>query len=134
MYSELDRVLLTLFLGYVTHGGDGFLWHLRVPQLNPDQVEIAKSWLKRVDEEVKELEKTGSSARSVKDILRLGTDRGISWSVDHLWDEKMRRVEILGGRVRLINQSFHLQSLLNVVSFLYTTVPPDPRSLGSPSA
>ncbi|KAE9397935.1 carboxylesterase [Gymnopus androsaceus JB14] len=83
--------------GYVTHGGDGFLWHLRVPQLNPDQVEIAKSWLKRVDEEVKELEKTGSSARSVKDILRLGTDRGISWSVDHLWDEKMRRVEILGG-------------------------------------
>lgn len=83
--------------GYVTHGGDGFLWHLRVPQLNPDQVEIAKSWLKRVDEEVKELEKTGSSARSVKDILRLGKDRGISWSVDHLWDEKMRRVEILGG-------------------------------------
>lgn len=86
-----------LLLGYVTHGSDACLWHLRVPQLYPDQVEIAKSWLKRIGEEVKELEKNGRAFRSVNEILRLGKDKEIVWSVDHLWDEKLRLAKILAG-------------------------------------
>ncbi|KAF9075391.1 Alpha/Beta hydrolase protein [Rhodocollybia butyracea] len=83
--------------GYVTHGGDGYLWHLRVPDLTTDQVEIAKNWLKQIDKEVKILEKNGLQSRSVKDILKLGKDREISWSVDQLWDDKMRHAKILAG-------------------------------------
>ncbi|KIK65101.1 hypothetical protein GYMLUDRAFT_39488 [Collybiopsis luxurians FD-317 M1] len=83
--------------GYVTHGGDGYLWHFRVPVLTPDQVEVAKDWLRRVDKEVKELERCNGCSRDVKEILRLSKEKEIEWSVDGLWDEKMRLVEILPG-------------------------------------
>ncbi|KAJ4481216.1 Alpha/Beta hydrolase protein [Lentinula aciculospora] len=82
--------------GYVTHASDSFLWHLREPDLEPDQVKVAKNWLKRIDEEVKNMEHKGSS-RSVKEVLKLGKDKQIVWSRDDLWDNKIRLVKILQG-------------------------------------
>jgi carboxylesterase type B len=82
--------------GYVTHGGDGYLWHFRVPELTPEQLLVGKLWLKRVNEEVKELELNGLS-KDMKDILKLGKDKSIGWAVDNLWDEKMRLVDVLPG-------------------------------------
>ncbi|KAJ3830506.1 Alpha/Beta hydrolase protein [Lentinula raphanica] len=83
--------------GYVTHGSDSFLWHLRIPDLEPEQVELAKIWLKRVNDEVKQLELDGTSSRSMKEVLKLGKNKNISWAEDELWDEKMRLVKILQG-------------------------------------
>ncbi|KAJ4001218.1 Alpha/Beta hydrolase protein [Lentinula boryana] len=83
--------------GFVTHGGDSFLWHLRIPDLEADQVQVAKNWLERVNEEVKNLERNKGSSRSVKEVLKLGKDKEIAWAVDDLWYEKMRLVKILQG-------------------------------------
>ncbi|KAF5392042.1 hypothetical protein D9757_003186 [Collybiopsis confluens] len=86
--------------GYVTHGGDGSLWHLRVPEMTPEQVNIAKDWLRRVDEEIDELERDHrESTRDVKKILKLTVDKRIEWSMDELWNEKMRLVDILPGEL-----------------------------------
>ncbi|KAJ3718102.1 carboxylesterase [Lentinula guzmanii] len=83
--------------GFVTHGGDSFLWHFRIPDLEADQVQVAKNWLERVNEEVKNLERNKVSSRSVKEVLKLGKDKEIAWAVDDLWYEKMRLVKILQG-------------------------------------
>ncbi|KAJ4476408.1 Alpha/Beta hydrolase protein [Lentinula edodes] len=80
--------------GYVTHGGDSYLWHLRIPDLEADQVRVAKDWLKKVNTEIMDLE---HSSRSVQEVLKLGEDKDITWSTDDLWNEKMRLVKILSG-------------------------------------
>ncbi|PBK58292.1 hypothetical protein ARMSODRAFT_1028380 [Armillaria solidipes] len=37
--------------GYVTHGTDTYLWHSRLLSLEPSQAEVARAWIRRVDEE-----------------------------------------------------------------------------------
>ncbi|KAJ3849991.1 Alpha/Beta hydrolase protein [Lentinula lateritia] len=80
--------------GYVTHGGDSYLWHLRIPDLKEDQVQVAKDWLKKVNTEIMNLEHL---SRSVQEVLKLGEDKDIIWSTDDLWNEKMRLLKILQG-------------------------------------
>ncbi|KAJ7272575.1 Alpha/Beta hydrolase protein [Mycena haematopus] len=76
--------------GYVTHGSDRALWALRVPNLTESQVGIARSWLARVSEETEAVESAGKPLRGSKDILILAEDRGVEWTEDLQWDEKMR--------------------------------------------
>ncbi|KAF7309471.1 Carboxylic ester hydrolase [Mycena indigotica] len=68
--------------GYVTHGSDRALWAFRVPDLTEAQVEIARSWLARISEEVEAVESAGKPLRGPQDILALGEDRAIEWSED----------------------------------------------------
>ncbi|KAJ6485803.1 Alpha/Beta hydrolase protein [Mycena sanguinolenta] len=81
--------------GYVTHGGDRALWALRVPNLTESQLEIARSWLTRVTEEREAIESAGKPLRGPKDILILAEDRGVEWTKDLQWDEKMRLLSAL---------------------------------------
>ncbi|KAF8075239.1 Alpha/Beta hydrolase protein [Lyophyllum atratum] len=81
--------------GYVTHGTDRCLWALRIPTLEPHQVEIAKRWLNRISMEIKEMEKEGKPLRDVKTVLTLGKDTEIRWLEDKRWDEVMALKSIL---------------------------------------
>ncbi|KAJ7065320.1 Alpha/Beta hydrolase protein [Mycena amicta] len=81
--------------GYVTHGSDRTLWAFRVPQLTDRQLEVARSWLTRVAEEVEAVESAGKPLRGPRDILVLGEDRTIEWNEDGLWYEKMRLLDAL---------------------------------------
>jgi len=84
-------------LGYVTHGTDRSLWALRLPTLQPDQVDIARSWLDTIASEVKILEQQGKSNRSAKDILVLRGDRTIGWEEDGKWDSIMSLRKVFPG-------------------------------------
>ncbi|KAF7356947.1 Carboxylic ester hydrolase [Mycena venus] len=81
--------------GYVTHGGDRTLWAFRVPDLTESQVEIARTWLTRVSEEMAAVESAGKPLRGPKDILVLAEDRSVEWTEDLQWDEKMRLLSAL---------------------------------------
>jgi hypothetical protein len=84
-------------VGYVTHGGDRFLWALRIPALQPKQVGIVKNWVDRIREEVKELEKEGKPLHDVKMMLALRDDMTIGWKEDQKWDDIMSLHEIIAG-------------------------------------
>ncbi|KAJ7089749.1 Alpha/Beta hydrolase protein [Mycena belliarum] len=81
--------------GYVTHGCDRPLWAFRVPNLKPNQVEIARNWLGRVAEELDAVESAKKPLRGPKDILVLAEDRGVEWTEDLQWDEKMKLLDAL---------------------------------------
>ncbi|KAF5379507.1 hypothetical protein D9615_006529 [Tricholomella constricta] len=85
--------------GYVTHGTDRCLWALRVPTLEPHEVEVAKRWLDRIDAEIKQLEKEDKPARGIKAILTLGEDREIRWTEDKKWDELIALKGVLPGNI-----------------------------------
>ncbi|KAJ7746756.1 Alpha/Beta hydrolase protein [Mycena maculata] len=84
--------------GYVTHGSDRALWAFRVPDLTQSQIEIARNWLGRVDEELDAVlhhslaEGAGDlkPLRGPKEILILGEDRVVEFTEDLQWGEKMR--------------------------------------------
>ncbi|KAJ7708713.1 Alpha/Beta hydrolase protein [Mycena rosella] len=86
--------------GYVTHGSDKVLWAFRTPELIqdniiPDQIDTARTWLRRVAEELEAVESAGKNIRGPKDILILGEDRVVEWEQDEKWDEKMRLLSAL---------------------------------------
>ncbi|KAJ7460686.1 Alpha/Beta hydrolase protein [Mycena latifolia] len=81
--------------GYVTHGSDRTLWAFRIPNLTSSQVDIARNWLGRVAEELEAVESAGKPLRGPKDILILAEDRGVEWTEDLQWDEKMRLLSAL---------------------------------------
>ncbi|RDB18578.1 hypothetical protein Hypma_000327 [Hypsizygus marmoreus] len=83
--------------GYVTHGTDRSLWALRIPTLEPDQIDAAERWLERIDNETKEIEVLGKPARDVRHALTLGEGRIIEWRDDSRWDEIMVLRKILPG-------------------------------------
>ncbi|KAJ7156911.1 Alpha/Beta hydrolase protein, partial [Mycena crocata] len=81
--------------GYVTHGSDRALWAFRVPSLTANQIEIARTWLTRIYDELDAVESAGKPIRGPKDILILAEDRGVEWTEDLQWDEKMRLLDAL---------------------------------------
>ncbi|KAJ6561188.1 Alpha/Beta hydrolase protein [Mycena vulgaris] len=81
--------------GYVTHGSDRSLWAFRVPNLTASQIDVARNWLGRVAEELDAVESAGKPLRGPKDILVLAEDRGVEWTEDLQWDEKMRLLSAL---------------------------------------
>ncbi|KAF7317744.1 Carboxylic ester hydrolase [Mycena kentingensis (nom. inval.)] len=83
--------------GYVTHGTDRMLWAFRVPNLTESQMDVARNWLDRVQEETTAIEKAGKSVHGLRDILvlGLGKDDAIGWTEDALWEEKMRLLDAL---------------------------------------
>ncbi len=83
--------------GYVTHGTDGVIWHLRVPSLEPAQVEVAKNWIQAIDMEVEKLEAAGKPLKPVNQVLALCEDKSIKWIEDGTWKLKMRLLTTLPG-------------------------------------
>ncbi|ESK82478.1 putative carboxylesterase [Moniliophthora roreri MCA 2997] len=83
--------------GWVTHGSDATIWHYRLPVLEEEDVVIAKAWLDRVDDEVKALEKVGSSSLDVRKVLALKKDKTIEWDDDEMWEVKMEMSDIVDG-------------------------------------
>ncbi|KAJ7626324.1 Alpha/Beta hydrolase protein [Mycena polygramma] len=81
--------------GYVTHGSDRALWAFRVPDLTDSQIEIARTWLTRVSDELLAVESAGKPLRGPKDILILAEDKGVEWTQDSHWDEKMKLLSAL---------------------------------------
>ncbi|EED80621.1 predicted protein [Postia placenta Mad-698-R] len=75
--------------GYVTHGTDRALWALRIPNLEPQQAEVARKWLDAIDAEVKQVEEHGNG-RDLQEVLALNEDRTIGWKPDERWNELMR--------------------------------------------
>jgi len=82
------------------------LWALRVPNLQPDQAEIAKAWLKRVSDELKAVE-SGESAYGKQYMLTLKEDETIDWAIDAKWGELMD----IGKKVLDVNGSIIRSSL-----------------------
>ncbi|KJA19623.1 hypothetical protein HYPSUDRAFT_44186 [Hypholoma sublateritium FD-334 SS-4] len=77
--------------GYVTHGCDRLLWAYRIPSLEKDQLEVAKTWLDKMADEVNAMNKSGKSPESSpRKILSLNEDRSISWTDDAKWEEIMK--------------------------------------------
>ncbi|KAF8997843.1 carboxylesterase [Cyathus striatus] len=83
--------------GYVTHGSDRCLWALRVPNLDEDQVGVAKDWVDKVQKEIKQLE--WNSRRSQIELLALQEDKSIGWTKDHKWEWFMKLHDIVPGEV-----------------------------------
>ncbi|KAK7031470.1 carboxylic ester hydrolase [Favolaschia claudopus] len=81
--------------GYITHGTDRALWTFRVPDLNEEQIEVARVWLARIAEETQALENGGKTIKGSRDILVLGEDRTVEWKVDLQWDDKMKLMDAL---------------------------------------
>ncbi|KAJ6581117.1 Alpha/Beta hydrolase protein [Mycena capillaripes] len=81
--------------GYVTHGTDRAIWAFRVPNLTHSQIEVTRTWLARVSEELEAVERARKPLRGPKDILILAEDRGVEWTEDLQWDEKMRLLSAL---------------------------------------
>jgi hypothetical protein len=65
--------------------------------LEPKQVDIAKEWVDRIREEVRELEKEGKPLHHVKTMLALREDMTIGWKEDQKWDDVMSLHEITAG-------------------------------------
>ncbi|KAK0240979.1 Alpha/Beta hydrolase protein [Armillaria nabsnona] len=85
--------------GYVTHGTDTYLWHLRLPSLEPSQAKIARAWIRRVDEESTILEPEGKPSRANNEVFALCEDKSIKWVEDDKWAEKMRLLVTLPGEM-----------------------------------
>ncbi|KAJ7493353.1 Alpha/Beta hydrolase protein [Mycena galericulata] len=81
--------------GYVTHGTDRVLWAFRVPTMIKSQIEIARNWLTRVYEELDAVESAGEPLRGPQAILVLAEDKGVEFTEDLQWDEKMRLLSAL---------------------------------------
>ncbi len=88
-----------LWEGYVTHGTDTYLWHLRLPSLEPSQAEIVRAWIRRVDEERTVLERAGKPSRANNEVFALCEDKSIKWAEDDKWAEKMRLLVTLPGEM-----------------------------------
>lgn len=86
-------------LGYVSHATDRALWVLRTPVLTAQQAEIARQWLKAIDNEVYALEVQGRTIRGVKEILTLKDQFTVEWSEDLKYDTVMRLTKILPGEL-----------------------------------
>ncbi|KIM39628.1 hypothetical protein M413DRAFT_447103 [Hebeloma cylindrosporum] len=81
-------------LGYVTHGCDRILWALRIPSLEPSQVEVARSWLTKVAEEFEAMS-SGKTCYNSQRLLTLKEDTTIEWTDDTKWDKLMKLHDIL---------------------------------------
>ncbi|KAL0572346.1 hypothetical protein V5O48_009617 [Marasmius crinis-equi] len=77
--------------GYVTHGTDSSLWHYRLPSLNPTDVQVADSWLDRIDEELAKIEggRNLSFLKDTSQVLVLKEDQTIDWMADDLWFKRV---------------------------------------------
>jgi hypothetical protein len=90
------NIFFIISSGYVTHGTDRVLWALRIPALEPNQVEVAKGWLNEVAEEVNRLiYGPGPTRRDVHEMLTLKEDRSIGWTKDEKWDTLMKLEKVL---------------------------------------
>ncbi|KAH0583146.1 hypothetical protein H2248_011029 [Termitomyces sp. 'cryptogamus'] len=80
--------------GFVTHGTDRCIWALRRPNLESDQILIAKHWLDKVDKEVQRMEREDKPTRNPQTILTLCADKSIQWKSDTRWDSviKLRNI------------------------------------------
>ncbi|KAI0268158.1 carboxylesterase [Gloeopeniophorella convolvens] len=83
--------------GYVTHATDRPLWAFRLPDLTPSQVEVARAWLSAIHQATRELELEHPVKRGLKEVLILGTDKQIAWSVDEDWDNATKIRRLLPG-------------------------------------
>ncbi|KAF8159277.1 carboxylesterase [Crassisporium funariophilum] len=81
-------------LGYVTHGADRVLWALRTPNLEHDQLEVAKAWLDKITEEFV-ARVTGDSHRDSRFMITLKENKTIEWTKDGKWEALMELQEVL---------------------------------------
>ncbi|KAK0235286.1 hypothetical protein EDD85DRAFT_922472 [Armillaria nabsnona] len=61
--------------------------------------EIARAWIRRVDEEWTVLERAGKSSRANNEVFALCEDRSVKWVGDGKWAEKMSPLITLPGEV-----------------------------------
>lgn len=94
-----DRSLEThsFWIGLVTHGTDRALWAFRLPSLEEDEVDVARQWLKAIEEATQAGERGEGLKRGEREIMLLDKDRNIGWSTDERWDEVMRLLVVLPG-------------------------------------
>ncbi|KAH9479263.1 putative esterase [Psilocybe cubensis] len=84
-------------LGYVTHGCDRLLWALRIPSLEPVEVDVAKEWIENVSKEVEGMN-AGESCHNSRLMLTLKEDKSIGWTTDEKWEDLMKLEPILESR------------------------------------
>ncbi|PPQ70238.1 hypothetical protein CVT26_014485 [Gymnopilus dilepis] len=84
-------------LGYVTHGSDRAIWALRTPALEGDQIEVAKQWLDRISEEVRQMN-AGESCLNSRHMLTLKEDKTIDWTTDEKWKDILKLEGLLESR------------------------------------
>lgn len=73
------------------------MFAFRTPELEGDQVDVARNWLDRIKTEVEELEKHGKPLRDVKMILALQEDKTIGWMEDRKWETIVSLHKVLPG-------------------------------------
>lgn len=81
----------------MTHGCDRVLWALRTPNLEPDQIQVAKKWLDRISEEIEKMN-SGNSCHNSRHMLTLKEDKTIDWTLDEKWRELMKLEGLLEPR------------------------------------
>lgn len=83
----------------MTHATDRPLWALRLPTLDPQQADVARSWLDTIAHEVAALEKAGKPTTPVTEVLALKEDKTIGWQQDAKWERYMQlRLALPGER------------------------------------
>ncbi|GJJ06836.1 hypothetical protein Clacol_001032 [Clathrus columnatus] len=83
--------------GYVTHGTDRSLWAFLTDVLTPDQVPVARLWLKTINAEIENIEIKGLN-HDIDVILTLKKDCTIGWTKDTRWEEMAKLDRILNGQ------------------------------------
>lgn len=76
-------------LGFVSHGADRSIWSLRLPTMRPEEADVARTWLDKIDAETKSVEANGNT-RELTEVLTLKKDMNIVWRQDDIWEEKLR--------------------------------------------
>lgn len=96
-FLDILLSVLSLTSGYVTHGTDRALWAFRLPTLEGDQVNVARSWLDTIANEVDALEKAGKPLKAATEVLALRKDKTIGWEEDKKWEHYMKLRHALPG-------------------------------------
>lgn len=61
-----------------------------MPNLEPDQIEVARNWLDVIAKEVRDLEERGKPSGGARTVITLKEDKTIGWAEDGRWDEIMK--------------------------------------------
>ena len=70
--------------GHIPHASDRVIWSMLTPLMTSDQVDVARRWLKTVQDEIAALKAQKlESRRDVRTMLKLSPDRKIEWSPDY---------------------------------------------------
>ena len=62
--------------------------------MTPDQLQVARDWLKTFYDAVDALQTSpGGASRDAKTVLKLTKDKVVQWAVDDTFDEVLRNFE-----------------------------------------